>query len=174
MNTTPYKRLAWLNELSAAKAEAAFLDCCGSGEWAKAMTRSRPFLMLEHLFTTAEKIWFALPIADRLEAYAANRPSGSGESVGEQADLSALWFRSEQPAMVEADLQVSISLAEAIRVYEEKFGFIFIVCAAGKTAEEVLALCRARSGNSVQTELEIAAEEQGKITEARLAGLLEG
>ncbi|MFN0139188.1 MAG: 2-oxo-4-hydroxy-4-carboxy-5-ureidoimidazoline decarboxylase [Pyrinomonadaceae bacterium] len=173
MNTKPYKKLAWLNELSAAKAEAAFLDCCGSREWAMAMTRSRPYPMLENLFVTAEKIWFSLPIADHLEAFAAHPKIGSEKSSSAKSDRSANWSESEQSGMNEADRQVRSSFVEANRLYEDKFGFIFIVCATGKTAEEMLAVCRARLSNSVQTELEIAAEEQQKITEIRLCKLLE-
>jgi OHCU decarboxylase len=75
--------------------------------------------------------------------------------------------------MNEADRQVRDSFAEANRLYQDKFGFIFIVCATGRTADEMLALCRARLNNSVQTELQIAAEQQQRITEIRLTKLLE-
>jgi hypothetical protein len=78
------------------------------------------------------------------------------------------------PAPVEsADKAVLNELAEANRLYQDKFGFIFIVCATGKTAGEMLAICRARLGNSVDTELRLAAVEQSKITEIRLTKLLE-
>jgi 2-oxo-4-hydroxy-4-carboxy--5-ureidoimidazoline (OHCU) decarboxylase len=72
-----------------------------------------------------------------------------------------------------AEVTVREQLAEANRLYLEKFGFIFIVCATGKSADEMLAICRARFGNSAATELKIAAEEQLKITELRLNKLLE-
>lgn len=173
MSTQPYKRLAWLNELPAAKAEAAFLDCCGSPEWAKAMVSARPFRMLEHLFTTAENIWFSLPIADHLEAFAAHPSIGAKKSSPSQDSRSANWSKDEQSGISDAGRQVRDSLAEANRLYQDKFGFIFIVYATGKTAEQMLALCRARLNNSVQTELQIAAEEQRKITETRLTKLLE-
>lgn len=173
MSTQPYKKLAWLNELTAAKAEAAFLDCCGSREWAKSMASARPFPMLEELFKAAENIWFSLPIADHLEAFAAHPSIGSKKSSPSQNGRSASWSKDEQSGMSEADRQVRDSLAKANRLYQAKFGFIFIVYATGKTAEEMLALCRARLNNSVQTELQIAAEEQRKITETRLIKLLE-
>jgi OHCU decarboxylase len=168
-----YKNLAWLNELPTAKAEAAFLDCCGSLEWAKAMTASRPFPMLENLFKTADKIWFSLPIAEHLEAFAAHPKIGSNKSAQTQKIQSAKWSKGEQSGMDSAAIETRDALAEANRLYEDKFGFIFIVCASGKSADEMLAICRARLGNSMQTELQIAAEEQKKITEIRLTKLLE-
>ncbi len=173
MSTLPYKKLAWLNELSTAKAEAAFLDCCGSREWAKAMTTARPFPMLDNLFTTAENVWFSLPISEHLEAFAAHPKIGSRKSSESQNNRSAVWSKNEQLGMNEADRQVRDSFAEANRLYQDKFGFIFIVCATGRTADEMLALCRARLNNSVQTELQIAAEQQQRITEIRLTKLLE-
>jgi len=137
------------------------------------MTTSRPFPMLENLFTTAERIWFSLPIADHLEAFAAHPKIGSQKSASSQIHCSADWSTSEQSGVNNADTGVRDSLSEANRLYEDKFGFIFIVCATGKDADEMLATCRARLSNSVQTELQIAAEEQKKITEIRLTKLLE-
>jgi len=171
VSTKPYKNLARLNDLAASAAESAFLDCCGSQAWAKAMTASRPFPMLDNIFETAEKIWFALPATDHLEAFAAHPKIGAKKS--EQSHRSRKWSENEQSGMTTAAATVHDALAEANRLYENKFGFIFIVCAAEKDAEEMLAICRARLGNSVQTELQIAAVEQQKITEIRLAKLLE-
>lgn len=173
MSTQPYKNLAWLNELPVTKAQAAFLDCCGSREWAKAMTAARPFPMLENLFMTAERIWFSLPIADHLEAFAAHPMIGSNKSAPTQKKQSAKWSEGEQVGIDFAAAGTRDTLAEANRLYEERFGFIFIVCATGKTTEEMLAICNARLRNSIKTELQIAAEEQQKITEIRLTKLIE-
>lgn len=137
------------------------------------MAAARPFPMLENLFTTAERIWFSLPIADHLEAFAAHPKIGSQKSAKSQNDRSSNWSKNEQSGVNEAHGEVRDSLAEANHLYEDKFGFIFIVCATGKEADEMLAICRARLNNSVQTELQIAAEEQKKITEIRLTKLLE-
>ena len=126
-------------------AEALFLTCCGSKVWATAMTLARPFPLIEPL-------WSALSNADRLEAY-------SGE--GRLGDLAS------------SDEEMISELAEAFRLYRDKFGFIFIVNTGGRSAIEVLAICRARLGNSVETELVIAAEEQRKTIESRLRQLLE-
>jgi OHCU decarboxylase len=173
VSAQPYKNLAWLNELSPAEAGAAFLDCCGSGEWAKAMAASRPFAMLEDVFERAERIWFSLPVAEWLEAFAAHPKIGANESAATQKKRSAGWSKDEQSGVNSAETETRDALAEANRLYEQRFGFIFIVCATGKTADEMLAICRARLGNSVRTELQIAAEEQKKITEIRLTKLLE-
>ena len=133
-------------------AEALFLTCCGSKVWATAMTLARPFRLIEPLFVKANDVWSALSNADRLEAY-------SGE--GRLGDLAS------------GDEEMISELAEAFRLYRDKFGFIFIVNTGGRSAIEVLAICRARLGNSVETELVIAAEEQRKTIESRLRQLLE-
>ncbi|MBK6725541.1 MAG: 2-oxo-4-hydroxy-4-carboxy-5-ureidoimidazoline decarboxylase [Acidobacteria bacterium] len=151
-NPNVYKRLAEINEMPSHDAEALFLTCCGSKVWATAMTLARPFPLIEPLFVTANSLWSALSNADRLEAY-------SGE--GRLGDLAS------------SDEEMISELAEAFRLYRDKFGFIFIVNTGGRSAIEVLAICRARLGNSVETELVIAAEEQRKTIESRLRQLLE-
>ena len=168
-----YKNLAELNELSRAEALGAMLDCCGSQRWAEAMTDARPFRSLEHLFTAAEETWFALPTADHLEAFAAHPKIGASKPATTQGERSAGWSSSEQSAMKHAGQTTVAELAEINRLYHEKFGFIFIVCATDRSADEMLAIARARIRNSVETELKIATEEQHKITLLRLEKLLE-
>ena len=129
--------------------------------------------MLEDLYRTAESIWFSLSSVDHLEAFASHPKIGSKTAAPKQKARSAKWSSGEQSGMVAAADDVKNELAEANRLYLEKFGFIFIVCATGKSADEMLAICRARLGNSAATELQIAAEEQRKITEIRLNKLLE-
>jgi OHCU decarboxylase len=168
-----YENLARLNQLPPEKAEQRFLDCCGSSDWARRMAAARPFAMIENLYRRAADIWFSLPVADHLEAFAAHPKIGTKQSGAGQNRKSAKWSRGEQAGVESVDQTTHEQLTEANRLYEEKFGFIFIVCATGKTAAEMLAICRARLGNSVETELQIAAEEQAKITEIRLNKLLE-
>jgi len=168
-----YKNLAWLNDLPVDAAEKAFLDCCGSTEWARRMAASRPYPMLEDLYSRAENVWFLLSVADHLEAFASHPKIGSKKAGTKQPAKSAVWSKGEQSDVASATAEVREQLAEANRLYENKFGFIFIVCATGKTADEMLAICRARLGNSVETELQIAADEQAKITAIRLNKLLE-
>jgi OHCU decarboxylase len=168
-----YKNLASLNDLPPGEAEAAFLDCCGSREWARRMAEVRPFPMLEDLFATAEKVWFSLAPADRLEAFAAHPKIGSKKSAPAQDMRAADWSGAEQSGMAAASDDVREQLAEVNRLYEDKFGFIFIVCATGRSADEMAAIARARLGNSLETEMQLASEEQAKITEIRLSKLLE-
>jgi 2-oxo-4-hydroxy-4-carboxy-5-ureidoimidazoline decarboxylase len=160
-----YKNLGWLNGLSAAEAEDAFLGCCGSREWAARMTNSRPFAMLEDLFKRAGDVWFSLPVAERLEAFASHSKLGNRRSSGP--------LHNEPPDVASGNAEVRRKLAEVSRLYEEKFGFMLIVCAGERPAEEILAIARARLGNSVETELHLAAEEQAKIIDLRLTKLLE-
>ena len=137
------------------------------------MAAARPFALLDDLYRAAEKIWFSLPTADQLEAFAAHPKIGSKKAGAKQPKKSADWSKSEQSGVTSAPVDVRDGLAECNSLYQDKFGFIFIVCATGKTADEMLAICRARLGNSVETELRIAAAEQAKITEIRLNKLLE-
>jgi 2-oxo-4-hydroxy-4-carboxy-5-ureidoimidazoline decarboxylase len=146
-----YKALAGINEMPAEAAEVVFLRCCGSHEWARRMAAERPFRLLTYLFETGEEIWFSLGAADHLEAFAA------------------------QPRLdvVGAEDDIKRQLADVTHLYETKFGFIFVISTTGRSADELLAICRARIGNSVETELKLAAIEQWKITELRLNKLLE-
>lgn len=168
-----YKNLHELNETAPETAEAAFLDCCGSQTWARRMTEARPFAMIEDLFAAGERIWFSLSTTDHLEAFAAHPKIGSTKAANAQKKRAADWSAGEQASVSEAGDDVKQKLADANRLYENKFGFIFIVCATGKSADEMLAICRARTRNSAETELELAAIEQWKITEIRLNKLLE-
>lgn len=173
MKSHIYRNLAELNDLPADTAEAAFLDCCGSKTWARRMSGSRPFRLLTYLFETGEEIWFSLSINDHLEAFAAHPKIGSTKAAASQKKRAADWSGGEQSKAADATDDVKQQLAEANRLYQEKFGFIFIVCATGRSADEMLAICRARTRNSVETELKLAAIEQWKITEIRLNKLLE-
>lgn len=168
-----YRNLGQLNALSNKEAKAVFMDCCGSTEWARQMTGSRPYRLVDDLFEAAELKWFALSPADWLEAFAAHPKIGSKKAASRQQTRAADWSAGEQAGMSDAVDEVKAELAEINRLYHDKFGFIFIVCATGRSAEEMLAIARARISNSVETELRIAAEEQNKITEIRLKKLLE-
>jgi OHCU decarboxylase len=137
------------------------------------MAAARPFQMLEDLYKTAERIWFDLPPAEMLEAFASHPKIGSSKPAASQKKRAAKWSSKEQSGVNGAGSEVMTQLAELNGLYHEKFGFIFIVCATGKTADEMLAICKARLRNSAATELKIAAEEQMKITDLRLNKLLE-
>jgi OHCU decarboxylase len=129
--------------------------------------------MIEDLFEAAVGTWFSLPAADHLEAFASHPKIGAKTAAPKQKATSAEWSAREQSGMDAASERMRDELDDGNRLYLEKFGFIFIVCATGRSAEEMLAICRSRLGNSLETELKIAAEEQRKITEIRLTKLLE-
>ncbi len=137
------------------------------------MAESRPFDLLENLFRTSERTWFSLSSVEWLEAFASHPKIGSSKPAPKQKKRSAQWSAGEQSGVKSVAEDVRGELAEANRLYQEKFGFIFIVCATGKSADEMVAICRARLGNSAETEMRLAAEEQRKITEIRLNKLLE-
>ena len=168
--------LEHLNALPAAEAANEFLKCCGSKRWADAMTRRRPYPNVEDLTLTANKIWWSLEQSDWLEAFRSHPQIGqkpgenkAAEPVSQQAQK---WSGQEQSAVQSASQETLDSLTELNQQYEAQFGFIFIVCATGKSAEEMLALLRTRLQNDDRTELRIAAAEQAKITEIRLKKLV--
>lgn len=163
-------RLERLNALPPEEAEESLLSCCGSREWAKRVAAARPFASGEELAETADRVWRGLSKADWLEAFAAHPKIGSPAAVGH--GKARAWSREEQRGAAEASTETLASLAAANRDYEERFGHIFIVCASGRTADEMLALLQARLGNDPETELSRAAEEQHKITRLRLEKLL--
>jgi OHCU decarboxylase len=167
------KELEQLNNGSREIAETRFRDCCGSRKWAQLMAEARPFSDVATLLNQAEQKWQNLRTQDWLEAFDAHPKIGARQGVPQQSTESAQWSNAEQSGTRVATDWVLSELAEANRLYEEKFGYIFIVCATGKSAEEMLDLCRQRLNNSADTELRIAADEQRKITEIRLKKLLE-
>jgi OHCU decarboxylase len=164
--------LAELNSIPTEEVESRFLDCCGSREWARRMAAARPFESGKELIDQAEATWKVLAPEDWLEAFAAHPKIGAKKAAPAQQVKSAEWSKGEQAGMDSADDRIKDELAEANRLYEEKFGYIFIVCATGKAAGEMLELCRERLGNRAKTELPIAAYEQRKITEIRLLKLI--
>ena len=165
--------LEQLNRASPETAEAAFLSCCGSRRWAKKMMEARPFADFDGLLNRAEEIWQNLKNRDWLEAFAAHPKIGAQKAFRETTAQSAEWSQDEQSGTRGADDSVRAELEKLNRLYEEKFGFIFIVCATGKSAGEMLEICRRRLDNAPDAELLAAADEQRKITEIRLKKLLE-
>ena len=158
-----------INEAEQIDAVSMFRECCASIRWATLMTLARPFASEYELINTADAIWRDLRDADWLEAFSAHPRIGETKAADTQ---SAQWSAGEQAGMKSADESLTQELAEANREYYDKFGFIFIVCATGKSAEEMLQLCRSRLDNDPETEIRIAAGEQQKITEIRLKKLL--
>ena len=138
------------------------------------MVEARPFEEVGGLLLTAERIWKELGAGDWLEAFAAHPKIGAKKAAPAQQARSAEWSKGEQAGMDATTDTVREDLAEANRAYEKRHGHIYIVCATGRSAGEMLDICRERLGNTAETELSIAAEEQRKITEIRLRKLLNG
>jgi OHCU decarboxylase len=165
--------LARLNSLDAAEAETELLKCCGANAWARSLAARRPFDGARELLAAAEEIWWRLSERDWLEAFAAHpRIGGHGAAARAQHPQAAGWSEQEQAGARDAAQATLDELAAANRAYEEKFGHIYIVCATGKSADEMLALLRARLSNDADIELRNAAAEQQKITMLRLEKLL--
>jgi len=164
--------VASLNQLTAFAAQNEFLKCCGSTRWSRTMTEARPFTDIPSLLETSEQIWWSLANEDWLEAFRAHPKIGEQRAATAQSELAQRWSAREQAGTATAPADVKAALAEENREYENQFGFIFIVCATGKSAEEMLALLRARLKNDLETELRVAAAEQSKITRLRLEKLL--
>jgi OHCU decarboxylase len=167
------EKLEQLNQAAKETVQADFLNCCGSQIWARMMTEARPFTDVAELLKRAEQIWQSLDTQDWLEAFAAHPKIGAKKAASHQSAQAAKWSNAEQSGTQTVADSLRTELAEANRLYEEEFGFIFIVCATGKSAEEMLDLCRRRLNNNADSEICIAADEQRKITEIRLKKLLE-
>ncbi|HEY5925551.1 MAG TPA: 2-oxo-4-hydroxy-4-carboxy-5-ureidoimidazoline decarboxylase, partial [Kofleriaceae bacterium] len=159
-----------LNTLSSEDAILGFKRCCGSAKWAAAMTLARPFEDVDALLRIGERTWWSLGVEDQLEAFAAHPKIGEAKTP---ASGDASWSEAEQQGAAGAAAQMLADLAEANLAYEAQLGFIFIVCASGRSAADMLTDLRARLANSRDVELRTAAEEQAKITRLRLQKLVE-
>jgi 2-oxo-4-hydroxy-4-carboxy-5-ureidoimidazoline decarboxylase len=158
----------WLNRAPADEARQWLATCCGSTEWVERMLRRRPFGSDDQLLALARAEWFALTPDDWREAFRHHPKIGDRESLRARFPSTAALSESEQRGVTGASDMTLDALAEGNREYEDKFGYIFIVCATGKHADEMLGLLRERLGNDPQAELLTAAGEQAKITELRL------
>jgi OHCU decarboxylase len=162
-----------LNSYSREQAEVEFLKCFGARRWAARMAGERPFEDLEHLVAVAERIWWTLEPSDWLEAFRSHPKIGEKKPAADTSREALKWSKSEQSGTRDSARQTMDELAELNRQYEQKFGFIYIVCATGKSTEEMLSILRERLGNNADEELRNAAAEQAKITALRLNKLLE-
>lgn len=136
------------------------------------MVARRPFGSLERVLASADAIWQSLGPEDWREAFSHHPRIGEHRSATRQSERGASWAAGEQSGMGTAPEGTRDALARANREYEQRFGHIYIVCAAGKTAEELLADATTRLRNDPEAELRMAAEEQRKITRLRLEKLL--
>ena len=153
----------FLNMLPADEARVALLRCCGSSRWVAEMLERRPWESAAALYGDAGAVWATLGPRDLLEAFAQH------PRIGAKGDDA--WSRAEQAGAAGADDATVQALREANDRYFDRFGYIFIVCATGKSAGEMLALLERRLANDPTRELAIAAAEQARITRLRLEKL---
>lgn len=163
--------LAELNALPVDTAKAELLRCCGSSRWVEQMVRSRPFAGLPQVFDQADRLWAQTGPSDWREAMT-HHPRIGESALRAKFASTAAWSEGEQGGVAGADEAVIAGLAQGNRDYEAKFGFIFLVCATGKSAAQLLELLRERMNNAPEEELRVAAAEQQKITRIRLEKLL--
>ena len=149
------------------------MKCCGSQVWVNKMLPFFPADDLVELLEDAEEQWFKCSEADWKEAFAHHPKIGDVESLKKKFASTATWASGEQSGVNTADQQTIEALAKGNNEYEKKFGYIFIVCATGKSAGEMLGLLNERLINDPGEEIEVAADEQNKITKLRIEKLLD-
>ncbi len=136
------------------------------------MTDGRPYPTEAALYADAERVWSSLSQKDWLEAFHRHPPIGGKRAGAKQSSAASRWSAKEQSAAQKESPEVLSALSAANRAYAEKFGFVFLICATGKTSEEILQSLQQRMSNDLETEIRIAVEEQSKIMRLRLEKLL--
>jgi 2-oxo-4-hydroxy-4-carboxy-5-ureidoimidazoline decarboxylase len=162
-----------LNKASIETAFDIFLRCCHSKKWAVQMVNGRPYTSRVTLLAAADAAWRNTSPDDWREAFDGHPRIGDKAALRAKFAATAQWAANEQSGAMGASEAVLDALAKGNRDYEARFGHIFIVCATGKSADEMLKLLKARMANGPDTELRIAAGEQAKITRLRLEKLVQ-
>lgn len=164
--------LAELNALSKESAQAELLRCCGCARWAAAIAGARPYGDKAALLAASDAAWAASDEKDWREAFSHHPRIGGKDALRAKFAATQSWATGEQAGAAAASEAVLDALAAGNAAYERRFGYIFIVCATGKSAAEMLDLLKSRLGNEPGAELRLAAGEQNKITQIRLEKLL--
>jgi 2-oxo-4-hydroxy-4-carboxy-5-ureidoimidazoline decarboxylase len=154
------------NLMPAPAALRPVLDCCGSRAFSEALVRARPFADVDALLSAADSIWWSLAESDWLEAFACH--PRIGESAGNSSHQFSAWSAEEQSKARSAAQPLLHSISEKNREYEARHGFIYIVCASGKSADQLLTTLDRRIGNPTGHEIKEAAEQQRQITHIRI------
>jgi 2-oxo-4-hydroxy-4-carboxy-5-ureidoimidazoline decarboxylase len=157
-----------LNNLTPEQATHTFMQCCTSSTWVSAMVQARPFTDKIAIAKYADLAWQALEEIDYVEAFEGHPKIGDVGSLRAKYANTKELAGNEQGLVKQATDDVLQVLSQGNTDYEAKFGFIFIVCATGKSAKEMSDLLQARLPNNKTTELINAAEEQRKIFQLRL------
>jgi len=169
----PLTGLARFHRLPLQKAIKTLMDCCGARKWAERMAQQRPFVTPSDLLQAADSTWAAMGREDWLEAFRNHPAIGEKRTKAKPSAEASRWSAEEQSAAQEAAPEVLAALATANQAYADRFGYVFLICATGKTSEEILKALQQRIQNNPESELRAAAEEQRKITRLRLEKLLE-
>ena len=160
--------IAQVNGWPEAKGREMLLKCCGAQRWAEQMLALKPFRDDAELLKAARTVWRGLSKEDWLEAFAAHPRIGDADALRKKFAKTAEWSAKEQAGVAGATEATLAGLLKGNRLYEERFGYIFIVCATGKSADEMLAILSERLNNAPEAEMQIAAGEQEKIMILRL------
>lgn len=160
--------LAGWNALPEMEAAEAILPCCGSQNWARELTRLRPLGTSADLLEASDRVWWDLSHEDWNEAFRSHPRIGERKAPAAATKQSAAWSSQEQDGVRNQDAAVLAELAKRNSEYEGRFGRVFLVCATGKPAAEMLAILKRRMDNDAATELREAAEQQRQITRLRL------
>lgn len=161
-----------LNQLTLAELEAKLEQCCAATNWYKALAAKFPFETTRELEETSDQIWATCLELDYLEAFQGHPKIGDVDSLAKKFQATKQWAGNEQELVEQASMDVIKALSDGNAAYEARFGFIFIVFATGKTAQQMLDLLLERLPNDRTRELKIAAAEQHKITTLRIQKLL--
>ena len=165
--------LADLNTMETAACETSLRQCCGSTEWARRLSRARPFANVAVLLEASDRIWNDLSPDDWLEAFRSHPRIGQKKAAAAATARERSWSSAEQSGMDDAGDAVRSELSRMNDEYERRFGYIFLINATGKSPEQMLAALRERLGNPPESELRIAAGELAAITRLRLLKLLQ-
>ncbi len=164
--------IAQLDEMSDHEVAFKLAACCGASKWVSGMLARRPFGSRDGLFTASEAVAATLSQDDWLEAFSHHPRIGQRISNAVVSTTAESWSTGEQSAVTTASSEIRAQLADANAEYEHRFGFIFIISASGRNADEILAALRQRLSNQMANEIKIAAAEQRKITRLRLERLI--
>ena len=160
--------IATFDQLTTELKKDLLLQCCGSRTWVEKVIKALPAEDLVDLLEIAEEKWYECEKSDWLEAFSHHPRIGDLHSLKTKYGSTIEFTDKEQSGVKKASEEMLRELAEANQLYEDKFGYIFIICATGKSAAEMLSLLKNRLNNSPDEEIRIAMEEQNKITKLRL------
>jgi 2-oxo-4-hydroxy-4-carboxy-5-ureidoimidazoline decarboxylase len=163
--------IAEFDHLGVEEKKTLLQQCCGSTSWVNNMLAALPAEDLVDLLETAEEQWYACHEPDWREAFSHHPKIGDISTLKEKFAATAHFAEGEQSSIQQAAEQTLQQLAEGNQAYENRFGYIFIVCATGKSADEMLQLLQQRLYNNPEVEIQIAMEEQLRITKLRLEKL---